>query len=113
MRESRFTRLFQIPTHYYTTFGLARYDEHVHIKVLKVIPTSRILAWVLGTKPRVEECALRVPYEQIHKLHDLISTQTDAYFDRKKRRGYSHATRQLEQFVRETQCLAVSPSKVS
>jgi len=113
MRESRLTRLFQIPTHYYTTFGLAQSDERVHIKVLKVVPTSRILAWAFGTRPRVEEYALRVPHEQIHLLYDLISTQSDAYFDRKKRRGYSHATRQLEQFVRETQCLAVSPSKVS
>lgn len=104
MRESRLVAYFQRPTHYYATFGLAIYDERVHIKVIKIIPPSRLAAWVLNKRAKVEEFALRVPYERIHRLHDLISAQTTTYFDRKKRRGYAHATRQLEQFVQETGC---------
>ena len=104
MRESTLVRFFQKPTHYFTTSGLAIYDERVHIKVLKIVPPSPIAAWALRKRARVEEFALQVPYARIHKLHDLISAQTDAYFDRKKRREYRHATRDLEQFLQETRC---------
>ncbi len=102
MRESRLPQLFQIPTHYYSTFGLVHREERAHINVLKITPKSRILVWLFRTKPSVEKVLLRVPYERVHLLHDLISDQTEAYFDKKKRRLYARATRDLEQFVQET-----------
>ncbi len=104
MRESGLLAYFQRPTHYYTTFGLAMYDERVHIKVVKIAPPSRLAAWVLNERAKVEEYALRVPYERIHRLHDLIIDQTEAYFNRKKRSLYTQVTRELEQFIHETRC---------
>lgn len=104
MMESIRNLVLHRPTHYFATFGLARYDERVHIKVLRIAPPSRVRAWLFGEKQQLEEIALRVPYERIMHLHALISLQTETYFDRKLRRGFAKATRELEQFVQETRC---------
>ena len=101
MRESRFTRFFQLPTHYYTTIGLAASQERIHIKVMKITPPSSVAAWLLKRRTEVEEFVLRVPHDRIHRLHDLISTQTEAYFDKKKRNVYARTTRELDHFICE------------
>ncbi len=107
MRESSFTRFFQLQTHYYTTYGLAVSNDRVHIKVMKITPPSLVAAWLFKKRSEVEELPLRVPYERIHRLHDLISRQTEAYFDKKKRRSYARVTQELDQFVQETRSRAV------